>query len=136
MTRDLKTRIGGIVEAFFENLSPTEKELFKATTVVENLLADIESVDKKHKSISTSRKPSTVLKPFIAGIEQYGAAFDVIVNSSSTILSLLWGSFRIVLILAKYLLITSRRSLIGWRSWDSTYTSFDVSPNYFPTMTS
>ncbi|KAH7418982.1 ankyrin repeat-containing domain protein [Cadophora sp. MPI-SDFR-AT-0126] len=99
--RELKTRLGGIVETFFETLSPKEKDLFVATTVVENLLGDVKSAESLHKAKSVSRKASVALKPFIAGIEQYAAAFDVIANASSTILSPLWGSFRIVLHLAK-----------------------------------
>ena len=96
-SRELQTRLGGIVESFFSTLSPKEKELFAATTVVENLLADVQTAESQHKAKSTSRKASVALKPFIAGIEQYSAAFDVIANASSTILSPLWGSFRIVL---------------------------------------
>lgn len=96
-SRELQTRLGGIVESFFSTLSPKEKELFAATTVVENLLADVQTAESQHKAKSTSRKASVALKPFIAGIEQYCAAFDVIANASSTILSPLWGSFRIVL---------------------------------------
>ncbi|KAG4428800.1 hypothetical protein IFR05_015719 [Cadophora sp. M221] len=99
--RELKTRLGGIVESFFATLSPQEKELFVATTVVENLLADVQTAESQHKAKSASRKASVALKPFIAGIEQYCSAFDVIANASSTILSPLWGSFRIVLHLAK-----------------------------------
>ncbi|KAL2075283.1 hypothetical protein VTL71DRAFT_226 [Oculimacula yallundae] len=99
--RELRTRLGGIVESFFTTLSPKEKELFVATTVVENLLADVQNAESQHKAKSASRKASVALKPFIAGIEQYCAAFDVIANASSTILSPLWGSFRIVLHLAK-----------------------------------
>jgi hypothetical protein len=85
------------VEAFFDNLTPNERELFVATTVVQNLLDDVSTAEKTHKAKSTGRKASTALKPFIAGVEQYANAFDVISNASSMILSPLWGSFRIVL---------------------------------------
>lgn len=74
--------------------------MFAATTVVENLLADVQNAEKQHKSKSTSRKISVALKPFIAGIEQYASAFDVIANCSTEILSPLWGSFRIVLVVS------------------------------------
>lgn len=46
--RELKTRLGGIVESFFETLSPKEKDLFVATTVVENLLGDVKSAGNLH----------------------------------------------------------------------------------------
>jgi hypothetical protein len=91
--RDLKTRLGGIVESFFENLTPSEKELFAATTVVGNLLADLQNAEQQHKAKSKSRKASAALKPFIAGVEQYASALDVIANTSSEFLSPLWGCF-------------------------------------------
>jgi len=103
-SRDLKTRLGGIVESFFTNLTPSEKELFVATTVVENLLSDIQDAERQHKSKSTSRKVSAALKPFVAGVEQYASSFDVIANCSTMILSPLWGSFRIVLLVSLILL--------------------------------
>jgi hypothetical protein len=71
--------------------------LFTATKVVENLLEEIQVVEKAHKTKSLSRKTSAAIKPFIAGIEQYAAAFDVISNISPMILSPLWGGIRIVL---------------------------------------
>ncbi|KAF4626816.1 hypothetical protein G7Y89_g11339 [Cudoniella acicularis] len=92
---DLKTRLGGIVESFFKNLTPNEKELFAATSVVENLLADVQTAEQQHKAKSKSRKASVVLKPFIAGIEQYASAFDIIAGISPEFLSPIWGSFRL-----------------------------------------
>ncbi|KAL8632574.1 hypothetical protein Q9189_001726 [Teloschistes chrysophthalmus] len=94
---ELQDRCSGIVQAFFENLSPTEKELFKATTIAEQLLEEVKVAEKVHKDKSISRKVSQALKPFLAGINQYGAALDVISNCSNGILCPIWGSMRIVL---------------------------------------
>jgi len=105
---DLKKRLGDIVESFFTNLTPSEKELFVATTVVENLLSDVQYAEKQHKSKSTSRKVSAALKPFIAGVEQYASSFDVIANCSTEILAPLWGSFRIVLHVSTIFLLRVR----------------------------
>ncbi|KAL8831739.1 MAG: hypothetical protein Q9170_005169 [Blastenia crenularia] len=91
------TRLGG---AFFETLSPTEKELFKATTIAEQLLEEVKLAERIYKDKSISRKVSQALKPFLAGIDQYGNALDVISNASSTVLCPIWGSIRIVLHLA------------------------------------
>ncbi|KAL8732257.1 MAG: hypothetical protein Q9166_002829 [cf. Caloplaca sp. 2 TL-2023] len=96
----LEDRCGGIVQAFFETLSPNEKELFKATTIAEQLLEEVKSAEKAHKDKSISRKVSGFLKAFTKGIDQYGAALDVISNSSSTFLCPIWGSIRVVLHLA------------------------------------
>lgn len=93
----MNTQLNGVVESFFSNLTPTERDLFVATNTVEAFLNDILSVERTYNAKSTSRKVSAALKPFVAGIEQYAKAFDVIANASSMILSPLWGSFRIVL---------------------------------------
>ncbi|KAI4128883.1 MAG: hypothetical protein LQ338_002513 [Usnochroma carphineum] len=97
---ELETRCGGIVQAFFETLSPDEKELFKASTVAEQLLEEVKTAEKVHKDKSISRRVSQALKPFVAGINQYGKALDVISNASSTVLCPVWGSIRVVLHLA------------------------------------
>ncbi|KAI4248968.1 MAG: hypothetical protein LQ352_005786 [Teloschistes flavicans] len=94
---ELQDRCSGIVRAFFETLSPNEKELFKATTIAEQLLEEVKVAEKVHKDKSISRKVSQALKPFLAGINQYGAALDVISNASNGILCPVWGSMRIVL---------------------------------------
>ncbi|KAL8706691.1 MAG: hypothetical protein Q9201_000325 [Fulgogasparrea decipioides] len=94
---ELQDRCSGIVQAFFENLSPNEKELFKATTIAEQLLEEVKIAEKVHKDKSISRKVSQLLKGFLDGINQYGAALDVISNSSSTVLCPVWGSIRILL---------------------------------------
>ncbi|KAL9606529.1 MAG: hypothetical protein Q9179_000315 [Wetmoreana sp. 5 TL-2023] len=78
---ELQDRCSGIVQAFFENLSPNEKELFKATTIAEQLLEEVKIAEKVHKDKSISRKVSQLLKGFLDGINQYGAALDVISNS-------------------------------------------------------
>ncbi|KAL9051027.1 MAG: hypothetical protein Q9206_004856 [Seirophora lacunosa] len=97
---ELENRCGGIVQAFFETLSPNEKELYKATTFAEQLLDEVKRADQIHKDKSISRRVSQALKPFLAGIDQYGKALDVISNASSMVLCPIWGSIRIVLHLA------------------------------------
>ncbi|KAI4086273.1 MAG: hypothetical protein LQ344_007691 [Seirophora lacunosa] len=97
---ELENRCGGIVQAFFETLSPNEKELYKATRFAEQLLDEVKRADQIHKDKSISRRVSQALKPFLAGIDQYGKALDVISNASSMVLCPIWGSIRIVLHLA------------------------------------
>ncbi|KAL8949575.1 MAG: hypothetical protein Q9222_004323 [Ikaeria aurantiellina] len=97
---ELEDRCDGIVQAFFETLSPNEKELFKATTIAEQLLEEVKQAEKVHKDKSVSRKISQALKPFLAGIDQYGRALDVISNASSMVVCPIWGSIRVVLHLA------------------------------------
>ncbi|KAL9010697.1 MAG: hypothetical protein Q9173_004396 [Seirophora scorigena] len=97
---ELENRCGGIVQAFFETLSPNEKELYKATTFAEQLLDEVKRADQIYKDKSISRRVSQALKPFLAGIDQYGKALDVISNAISMVLCPIWGSIRIVLHLA------------------------------------
>ncbi|KAL8965215.1 MAG: hypothetical protein Q9183_003967 [Haloplaca sp. 2 TL-2023] len=97
---ELQDRCSGIVQAFFATLSPDEKDLFKATTLAEQLLEEVKVAEELHKDKSISRKVSQALKPFLAGISQYSAAMDVISNAGDGILSPIWGSARIVLHLA------------------------------------
>ena len=95
--RGLEDRFGGITHAFFETLSPNEKALFKATTIAELLLEEVKAAEKIHKDKSISRKVSQALKPLVQGVEQYGAALDVISNASSQFLCPVWGSMRVIL---------------------------------------
>lgn len=77
LNRELTTRCGGIVEAFFKKLSLNEKELFKATTLKQRILEKVRNADKTHKDKNNSRKAFKALNPFLAGINQYGQALDV-----------------------------------------------------------
>ncbi|KAL8869919.1 MAG: hypothetical protein Q9174_003911, partial [Haloplaca sp. 1 TL-2023] len=97
---EFQNRCGGIAQAFFATLSPDERELFKATTLAEQLLEEVKVAEQLHKDKSVSRRVSQALKPFLVGISQYSAALDVISNASDGILSPIWGSARIVLHLA------------------------------------
>ncbi|KAI4109131.1 MAG: hypothetical protein LQ339_001937, partial [Xanthoria mediterranea] len=63
-----ETRFEGINQAFFETLSPNEKELFKATTIAELLLNEVKAAEKIHKDKSISRKVEQALKPLLSGI--------------------------------------------------------------------
>ena len=99
-SREIKNRCGGIIEAFFRTLSPDEKELFKATTIADQILEDIILAEKAHRDGSISRKVSQALKPFLVGVSQYGQALDVVSNASSWVLSPLWGGIRVILHLA------------------------------------
>lgn len=78
-------------------LSPNEKELFKATTIAEMLLEEVKTAEGIHKDKGISRKVEQALKLLVSGINQYGAAWDVISQSSSLFLCPDWGSMRVIL---------------------------------------
>ena len=87
-------------ERYIEDLTDEEKKLFakgsKAT--LEATLYDASAAEKSHRASSRGRRlTSRILLPLIDAIEQYGEALNVYANASSTIISPLWGSIRVVM---------------------------------------
>lgn len=74
-----------------------------ATTLAEQVLKEAQLADEASKD-RTSRKFANKLKPFVAGIEQYGGALDVLSNTNSLILCPLWGGIRVILHVSECLL--------------------------------
>ncbi|KAJ5228992.1 hypothetical protein N7489_009700 [Penicillium chrysogenum] len=86
------------IQKFFEDLSADETALFEATTRSQQLIDDLQNIDNKQKG-KISRKVAPKLKAFIAGVEQYGGALDVVAGSVS-MMSPIWASVRVVLKIA------------------------------------
>lgn len=83
------------IRKFFDDLEADETALFEATTKSQQLLDDLRDVDNKHKA-SISRRIAPKLKVFVAGVEQFGSALDIVAGSVS-LMSPIWASVRIVL---------------------------------------
>jgi len=60
-----------------------EEALFRTTIVAEHLLREVKVSDSQHEDASIACKVSSGLLPFIAGIEQYRQALDVVTNSNN-----------------------------------------------------
>ncbi|KAL8970187.1 MAG: hypothetical protein Q9183_001637 [Haloplaca sp. 2 TL-2023] len=86
-------------DRYVEDLSKEEKASY-ATASPETILYEASAAEYIHSSSSSSIKITDKLRPLIAAIEQYGKALDVYTNTYSLVLSPLWGSIRIVLVLA------------------------------------
>ena len=101
-TRDpgLNLKFKSIADAFIKDLTPDEKRLLGAANLSDAILQDAVELDKRHKGKSSGRKVAQKLKPLIDGINQYGAALDVLSNSSSVFVCPIWGSMRVILHLA------------------------------------
>ena len=84
---------------FVEDLSENEKHLFFQATP-ETVLYEASALNKRHESSSKSRHFAERIQGFVASVEQYGKALDVFVNTYPLVMSPLWGSFRIVLIVS------------------------------------
>ena len=82
-----------------EGLSEEEKALYAAASP-EAILYNSSAAQRIHSSSSNSIKIADKLRPLIGAIEQYGKALDIYTNTYSLVLSPLWGSIRIVLLLA------------------------------------
>jgi hypothetical protein len=84
---------------FFENLSPQEIDLYKNASL-ENLFYDASATQKKHARGSRMWRLQERMSPLIDSIEDYGKAMDVFVNTCPIVLSPLWGSIRVVLLVS------------------------------------
>ena len=102
------SRLGEICAIeFLDSLSSDEKAIFQATDVAEALLQEVRDADKKHKEGSLSRKASSSVSAFIAGIMQYAPALDVFANSNR-LLCPIWGSMRILLHVSIILMLITK----------------------------
>jgi len=80
------------------SLSTDERAILTSCSP-QDVLSDIHSMEHRHTSSSRTRKYANQLQPFLQGLERFGAAMDVFSNADPHgILSLLWGSVRLVLV--------------------------------------
>ena len=82
---------------YIEDLTHEEKELYLQASP-EMIFYDASAAEKSHGAESTSRGLMDKLQPLVAAIEQYGHALDTYSNAYPLVLSPLWGSIRILLL--------------------------------------
>ena len=82
---------------YTEDLNPEEKQIFLQASP-EMIFYDASVAEKNHRASSTSRGRIDKLQPFITAIEQYSKALDVYSNTYGLVLSPLWGSIRVLLL--------------------------------------
>ena len=82
---------------FVARLSGDEKAILESCSKPEDLLNDVENMDKRHQAGSILRRFMKKFEPGIRGIEQYAQVMDVYSNAKPEIMSVLWGSVRLVL---------------------------------------
>jgi hypothetical protein len=85
---------------YLETLDPTERLLFHEATI-ENLYYSTSVINSADSKSSKVRRAIEAVQPLVDKIESYGKAMDAYANISPTFLSPIWGSIRVVLILAK-----------------------------------
>ena len=82
---------------FLAKVSNEEKSLLETNIGAEDVLAEIKRLDQDHQEHSIFRRVMDKIGPSIRGFEQYSQAMDVLSNVKPEVLSLLWGSARMVL---------------------------------------
>ena len=83
-------------QKFLAGLTPSEKAVFQSTTSAEDVLAEVQDIEKKHGQTSSARRFSKKMEPFVRGMAQYSDAFNVLAGTHQA-LGLLWGSVRVLL---------------------------------------
>jgi hypothetical protein len=84
---------------FLEGLDEQERILFDETTI-ENLFSSARNVEREDEKESKARSVLRNLQPLISAVEDYGKALDAYANIAPTYLAPIWGSIRVVLVLA------------------------------------
>jgi len=83
---------------FLNDLDESERAIFNEATI-ENLYYKSSNAEVADQKNSTTRAFLKRLQPLISAVQDYSSALDVFANSSPY-MSLIWGSIRVVLILA------------------------------------
>jgi len=82
---------------FLSSLSAQEAATLGTPHTAEDVLSEVRNAEENHRKKSTTRRYAKNIEPFLRGIEQYGKAMDVFVNVYPEVLSLIWGSVRLIL---------------------------------------
>jgi len=82
---------------YLSDLTDGEKRAFESATV-ENLFYSASAAQKLHQDSSKSRAAARKLRPVVNAIQNYGKAIDIFSAVSPLVLSPLWGSIRVLLI--------------------------------------
>lgn len=85
---------------FLADLDDKERELFLNATL-ENLYYSTSNADRQDAENSKTRATTRKLGPFVSAIENYGKALDTFSNIAPLYLAPIWGSIRVVLVMAR-----------------------------------
>ncbi|KAG4436826.1 hypothetical protein IFR05_007675 [Cadophora sp. M221] len=85
---------------FLSDLDPSERDLFNNATL-ENLYYTTSNSNRDDAEKSRVRAAATKLSPLVSAIENYGKALDTFAQIAPLYLSPIWGSIRVLLVLAR-----------------------------------
>ncbi|KAK6597398.1 hypothetical protein H4I95_09669 [Botrytis cinerea] len=86
-------------DRFIDQLDPAERALFNEATP-ENLYYKSSNIQKADQKTSKTRAILRSLEPLTKSIQEYGAAMDTFTNIAPLYLAPIWGSIRVILVLA------------------------------------
>ena len=86
-------------DRFADQLDPAERALFNEATP-ENLYYKSSNIQKADQKTSKTRAILRSLEPLTKSIQEYGAAMDTFTNIAPLYLAPIWGSIRVILVLA------------------------------------
>jgi fungal STAND N-terminal Goodbye domain len=86
-------------ERYLEGLEPYEKTLFHEATL-ENFYYGTSNLERDNRN-SKTRKIIQKLQPLVEKVEDFGKALDVYANIAPTYISPIWGSIRVLIVVAK-----------------------------------
>lgn len=84
---------------FLEGLEDKEKATYNEATA-ENIFYTASNIQREDQRGSKTRSLLENMQPLVSAIEDYGKAVDTIANISSLYLAPIWGSIRVVLVIA------------------------------------
>jgi hypothetical protein len=84
---------------YLERLDADEAVLFNKATI-ENLFYSTSNTNRDDRAKSKTRNAIATIQPLVDKIEEYGKAMDVLSNIATTFVAPIWGSLRVVLVLA------------------------------------
>ena len=85
---------------FTAALTTEEKALLQGGSTAQDVLAEVQIIERSHRDKSVSRKFMKKIELLVKGVERYGEALNVLANVKPEILGFLWGGVRIVLLVS------------------------------------
>ena len=85
---------------YVQDLDEEERRKYQ-NAKVHDIVSDAREAESQHRQKSTSLSILEKLQPLLVAVDQYGQALDVYANADALVLSPLWGSLRIILLVIR-----------------------------------
>jgi hypothetical protein len=86
---------------FLDGLDESQQAIFHEATV-ENLLYSSSNIQREDQKCSKTRWVVESIQPLVSAVEDYGKALDAYANISALYLAPIWGSIRVLLVIASH----------------------------------